>query len=144
MATNGEAGRPGPGGHSIRMVEDVLGCKWTVQLLAGIATGHRRPGRLRRAVTGISAKVLNQRLAALTSYGVLERRLLSPRPLHVEYHLTPKGLQLAQLIDEVLRFCTRWDESGDAMPGSAVAPAARQDPGPTSARAVAPRRRPRR
>lgn len=144
MATNGAPGRPATGGHSIRMVEDVLGCKWTVQLLAGIATGHRRPGRLRRAVAGISAKVLNQRLAALTSYGVLERRLLSPRPLHVEYHLTPKGLQLARLIDEVLRFCTRWDESGDALPGSAAAPAARQARRPTPARAAPPRRRLRR
>jgi len=56
-----------PGAPSIRMVEDVLGCKWTVDLLAKITAGCHRPGRLRRAVPGLSAKVMNQRLAALVS-----------------------------------------------------------------------------
>jgi DNA-binding HxlR family transcriptional regulator len=96
------------------MVEAVLGCKWTVQLLAEIASGHVRPGRLRRAVTGISTKVMNERLAKLTGFGVLERRVLSSKPLHVEYHLTAKGRQLAELIDDIQRFCRRWDGPGPA------------------------------
>jgi len=91
------------------MVEDVLGCKWTVDLLARITAGCHRPGRLRRAVPGISAKVMNQRLARLIGFGVLERRALSAKPLHVEYHLTAKGRELAALVDEIRQFCRRWD-----------------------------------
>jgi DNA-binding HxlR family transcriptional regulator len=101
------------GAPSIRMVEDVLGCKWTVELLGQIGAGHSRPGQLRRAVVGISAKVMNERLAKLIGFGVLERRALSQKPLHVEYHLTAKGRQLAQLIDEIQQFCRHWD-SGEA------------------------------
>ncbi len=92
------------------MVEDVVGCKWTVQLLAEIDAGHRRPGRLRRAVAGISTKVMNERLTKLVHHGLLERRALSQVPLHVEYHLTAKGRELARLIDAIRRFCVRWDE----------------------------------
>ena len=98
-----------PGAPSIRMVEDVLGCKWTVDLLAKITAGCHRPGRLRRAVPGLSAKVMNQRLAALVGFGVLERRALSEKPLHVEYHLTAKGRELAALVGEIRQFCQRWD-----------------------------------
>ena len=104
MTPSGPSVRP-----SIRMVEDVLGCKWTVQLLAEISAGHRRPGGLRRAVAGISPKVMNERLARLTGFGVLERRALSQKPLHVEYHLTAKGRQLAELVTEIQQFCRRWD-----------------------------------
>jgi DNA-binding HxlR family transcriptional regulator len=104
------------------MVEDVLGCKWTVELLGQIAAGHRRPGRLRRAVAGISPKVMNERLAKLTGFGVLERRALSEKPLHVEYHLTAKGRELAALVAEIRQFCGRWDASvtvaSAAMEGS--------------------------
>jgi DNA-binding HxlR family transcriptional regulator len=100
------------------MVEEVLGCKWTVELLAQIGAGHLRPGRLRRAVPGISTKVMNERLTKLTGFGVLERRALSQKPLHVEYHLTAKGRQLTALVDEIQDFCRRWD-GGSRCPSDA-------------------------
>ncbi len=99
-------------GESIRMVEDVVGCKWTVQLLAAIVAGHRRPGRLRREVAGISTKVMNERLTKLIRFGLLERRALSEKPPQVEYHLTTKGLQLSELVGEIQEFCARWDVPG--------------------------------
>lgn len=102
-------------GHVV-VVEDVLGCKWTVQLLAALARGHRRPGRLRRAVPGISVKVLNERLAKLVRFGVVERRAFPGRRLHVEYHLTPKGRELCRLVARITAFCARWDRAQE-LPG---------------------------
>jgi DNA-binding HxlR family transcriptional regulator len=94
---------------SIELVEDVLGCKWTVQVLAAIALGHHRPGQVRRSVPGISAKVLNDRMAKLVRQGALERRVLASRRLHVEYRLTRKGRELARLVALLRTFCERWD-----------------------------------
>lgn len=91
------------------MVEEILGCKWTLPILTAIDSGHHRPGSLRRAVGGISVKVLNERLTKLTRYGILERRVLSAMPPHVEYHLTVKGRDLAGLVWQIREFCTRWD-----------------------------------
>jgi len=56
------------------MVEDVLGCKWTLRVLAGIRGGTLRPGALEREIGGISTKVLNERLRKLVRFGVIERR----------------------------------------------------------------------
>lgn len=128
------------------MVEDVLGCKWTVELLGQIAAGHRRPGRLRRAVAGISPKVMNERLATLTRFGVLERRALSEKPLHVEYHLTAKGRQLAALVDEIRQFCRRWDAAstleGSRRPPTIPRPSVRAEvpraPRPARSRLAVP------
>lgn len=108
---------------SFQVVEDVLGCKWTIQILGALEAGCRRPGRLRRAVVGISVKVLNERLAKLRRYGLVERQAFPERRLHVEYRLTSKGQELAGLVRHVLRFCRRWDEAAGqraehAPPGS--------------------------
>lgn len=95
----------------IAMVEDVLGCKWTMQILAAISVGCRRPGRLRRSIAGISKKVLNERLAKLMRYGVLERTAYAQRPPRVEYRLTRKGRELGTLVRRVDAFCRRWDDA---------------------------------
>lgn len=101
----------GPRG-SLALVEDVLGCKWTLELLGALARGHCRPGQLRRAVPGISVKVLNERLAKLLRFGVVERRAIPSRRLHVEYRLTPKGRELARLVARIVAVCARWDSAG--------------------------------
>ena len=44
------------------MVEDIIGCKWSLRVLGLIEQGVDRPGAMQRAVTGLSAKVLNERL----------------------------------------------------------------------------------
>jgi DNA-binding HxlR family transcriptional regulator len=108
----------------VRMVEDVLGCKWTVQILAAIAAGARRPGGLRRSVPGISTKVMNERLQKLVGYAVLERRALSLVPPHVEYHLTAKGRELAALVQGIQGFCARWEPA----PGAPSDPAGGEGP----------------
>jgi DNA-binding HxlR family transcriptional regulator len=114
------------------MVEDVLGCKWTLQLLAAIAAGARRPGRLRRSVPGISTKVMNERLQKLVGHAVLERRTVSLVPPHVEYHLTAKGRELAALVERIQGFCARWEAAspgpvnGEGAPRAAGRQAARR------------------
>ena len=88
----------------VRMVEDVLGCKWTVQILAAIAAGARRPGGLRRSVPGISTKVMNERLQKLTRFGILERTVLGEKPpIEVNYALTGFGRRFCAILDEVQR-----------------------------------------
>lgn len=55
------------------IVENVVGCKWTLHVLAQVRGGVTRPGRLVRTAEGLTTKVLNERLAKLVRYGVLEK-----------------------------------------------------------------------
>ncbi|RMG45781.1 MAG: transcriptional regulator, partial [Acidobacteria bacterium] len=46
----------------LEMLADVLGCKWMIQILQQLEGGPMRPSQIRRAVAGISEKVLAERL----------------------------------------------------------------------------------
>src|SRR5918994_3537888 len=75
----------------------VVGEWWTLLILRDVAGGIHRFDEL-QAELAISRKVLAERLAALVSDGVLERRLYQERPPRYEYHLTPAGEALIPVL----------------------------------------------
>jgi DNA-binding HxlR family transcriptional regulator len=94
--------RATPGAPSIRrIVEDVVGCKWTLHVLAQVRAGVNRPGALVRTADGLTTKVLNERLAKLVRYGVLAKQSFPEVPPRVEYHLTPFGERLNGVLDAI-------------------------------------------
>ena len=68
----------------------VLGDAWSVLVLRDVARGHTRFEQL-LAESGISRKVLTQRLAALVEAEVLHRVRYQERPERFGYHLTERG-----------------------------------------------------
>jgi DNA-binding HxlR family transcriptional regulator len=80
-----------------RMVETVVGCKWSLTVVDLVTRGIRRPGAMERSVEGLTAKVLNDCLRLLVSYGVLEKRSFAEVPPRVEYHFTPFGREFAEV-----------------------------------------------
>jgi|SRR5690606_14654672 len=84
-----------------RMVEDVVGCKWSMTVLALIAAGVVRPGAMQRHVEGLTAKVLNERLRKLMRYGVIERKVFAEVPPRVEYRLTEFGRRFNAVIEQI-------------------------------------------
>lgn len=85
------------------MVESIVGCKWSLSVLASIRSGVHRPGALERACAGISNKVLNERLRKLVGFGILERRAFGEIPPRVEYHFTPLGARFLEIVDGIER-----------------------------------------
>lgn len=84
-----------------RMVEEILGCKWSLAVLAGVHHGICRPGALKRAIGGISTKVLNERLRKLVRYGVLDKQAYPEIPPRVEYVLTPFGRRFLAILEAI-------------------------------------------
>jgi DNA-binding HxlR family transcriptional regulator len=86
------------------MVENVIGCKWSVRLLQLCAERHRRPSAFLRACPGLSAKVMNERLRKMTRFGILERTVFGEKPpVEVEYRLTDFGRRFMGILDAVQR-----------------------------------------
>lgn len=83
------------------MVEDVLGCKWTLTVLQLIRQGIYRPGAMERAVDGLTTKVLNERLRKLVRYGILERIAYPEVPPRVEYKLTAFGTRFVGILQAI-------------------------------------------
>ena len=83
------------------IVEDIVGCKWTLHVLAQVRAGVHRPGQLVRTAEGLTTKVLNERLVKLVRYGVLGKVSYPEVPPRVEYHLTPLGVRLNTVLDAI-------------------------------------------
>lgn len=103
---SGKLTRPEGAPSVASMVESIVGCKWSLSVLAQIrAAGDRgiRPGALERAIDGISTKVLNERLDKCLRFGLIHRTAYPEIPPRVEYRLTPLGERFCRLLDEVER-----------------------------------------
>jgi len=85
------------------MVENIIGCKWSLTVLDLVRKGIDRPGAMERAVEGLTTKVLNERLRKLVRYRILEKKTFPEVPPRVEYKLTRFGKRFLKLLDEIDR-----------------------------------------
>jgi DNA-binding HxlR family transcriptional regulator len=83
-------------GCPTRQALDRIADKWTALVVGLLAEGPHRFGELRRAVDGISQKMLTQTLRSLERDGLVDRRAYPTVPVTVEYSLTPLGLTLTE------------------------------------------------
>jgi len=72
--------------------------KWGVLVLLELLDGTRRWSELKRAVVGVSEKMLIQTLQTLEADGLVDRVALPVVPPHVEYSLTASGRDAALLV----------------------------------------------
>src|SRR5262245_4043361 len=88
-----------PPRHVGRMVEVVIGCKWSLTVLDLVAHDVLRPGEMERSIEGLTAKVLNDCLRRLVQFKVLEKRSYAEIPPRVEYRLTEFGWKFKGTLD---------------------------------------------
>jgi DNA-binding HxlR family transcriptional regulator len=101
------------------LLEDVIGCRWTITVLRAVAGGVTRPGALQRHLEGISAKILSDRLRRFTRVGLFRRVVFAEIPPRVEYQLTPFGKKFLRLIKEVEKLQAELSESKEVEAAAA-------------------------
>jgi DNA-binding HxlR family transcriptional regulator len=79
-----------------RTALDTIADRWTTLIIDLLAAGPRRFGELRRAIGGISQKMLTQTLRTLERDGLVRRTVYATTPPSVEYALTPLGRTLTE------------------------------------------------
>lgn len=70
-------------------------------MLLSVGSGINRPGALERHITGISTKVLSERLRKLTAYGLVKKHSYPEVPPRTEYVLTASGKKLLEIIRQI-------------------------------------------
>jgi len=76
----------------------VISGRWKLSILHELYFRSNRFAELRRALSGISEKILSEELKQLENDGIVIRTLLEERPIKVEYAVTRLGQQLKPII----------------------------------------------
>lgn len=76
--------------------------KWSLSILNELCERPCRFSDLRRAIPAVTQKSLTATLRRLERNGIVERVLLSSRPVAVEYRITPLGKTLRPPVDVLL------------------------------------------
>jgi DNA-binding HxlR family transcriptional regulator len=78
-----------------------IGGKWKLIIVYWLAESPTHFAALRRAMPGISQKVLTQQLRELIGDGIVQRRPQGPVPAPVEYSLTDYGRSVLPLVEAI-------------------------------------------
>ena len=89
---------------------ELIGKRWTGAIVWSLSRGPLRFAELKRAVPGLSDRLLSQRLRELEAAGVVIRRVEEGYPARVSYALTQKGEALGPAINSIGTWAERWGE----------------------------------
>jgi DNA-binding HxlR family transcriptional regulator len=92
----------------VERTANVIGGKWTLLILRDLFDGTKRFGELRASLTGISPKMLTEKLRILEQDGIVMRKIYPEVPPRVEYSLTERGQTLGTIIEAMREWGTQW------------------------------------
>lgn len=79
----------------------ILGGKWKGSILWHLKDGPVRFNELTRQLGGASRKMVNERLKEMEAQGLVERHVLSDRPIAVAYEITDFGRSALSVLDNL-------------------------------------------
>lgn len=98
VARTGRTGRD----DLLRDVMDRIGDKWSVTVICRLDDGPLRFNALRRAVDGITQRMLSATVRRLERDGLITRTVHPTVPPRVEYALTERGRSLHRVLAELV------------------------------------------
>ena len=102
LSGNGERARPNPvEGCPLTAALAAIGGKWKLIIVYWLAESPKHFAGLRKAMPGISQKVLTQQLRELMSDGLVNREPKGTVPARVVYSLSDYGRSVLPLVEDV-------------------------------------------
>jgi DNA-binding HxlR family transcriptional regulator len=87
---------------------ELVGKRWSSGILLAVAQGATRFTEIIAAVSGLSARLLAQRVKELKTAGLLEREVIPTTPVQVRYQLTARGADLMRSLQPLDAWSQRW------------------------------------
>jgi DNA-binding HxlR family transcriptional regulator len=85
---------------------EVIGGRWKVPIVWHLFAGTQRFSELRRALPGVTPKMLTQQLRELEKDGIVSRKVYAEVPPRVEYSLTERGESLRPVVKAMCQWTT--------------------------------------
>ncbi len=106
------AGQPGCVCPDFHAAIELIGKRWTGAIVSALTEQPLRFGELRKAIPGLSDRLLSQRLRELEDEGLVEREVEAGTPVRVTYSLTEAGQGLGPALTELKSWARRWKSTG--------------------------------
>lgn len=107
--------RMDPRVEQVEAVMRVIGGRWKPAIMfALIMRGPHRFSALRRAIPGVSQRMLTKQLRELESHGLVHREVFAEVPVRVEYSATTLGASLHPIYKTICDWATEnWSRQAD-------------------------------
>lgn len=100
----------------VRRAMEILDGKWTLLVIRELLGGRKRFNEMRYSITGISPKVLAERLKVLERGGILTKTVYAEVPPRTEYELTDRGQRLRPVVEALRDWGSQLVERMEAGP----------------------------
>jgi len=89
---------------------EMIGKRWSGAIIWALSDGPMRFAELKRAVPGLSDRLLSRRLRELEAAGMISRTVEDDLPVKVTYELTEKGRSLKPAIQMLREWACDWHQ----------------------------------
>jgi|ERR671922_1605303 DNA-binding HxlR family transcriptional regulator len=94
--------------ESFQRASELVGKRWIPQIVWVLLGGPIRYSVLREAIPEISDTLLSERLRELEAAAIVTRTVTPSTPVLIEYALTDRGRELADVIEGLSAWADRW------------------------------------
>lgn len=95
----------------VRILLEQFSDRWAVLVILSLRDGPVRFNALRRGLESITQKVLGQTLQRLDRNGLVERNVITTKPIAVEYKLSELGRSLLPLVEQLRGWALKHEAS---------------------------------
>lgn len=90
--------------HALEAASEIVGGKWRSTIVYFLTSRPKRFSELEKEISKISQRMLVLDLKKLEKSGIISRTILSDRPVTIEYKLTPLGIELGNIVQQLAEF----------------------------------------
>ena len=87
---------------------ELVGKRWSASILLAMSRGATRFSEITEIVSGLSDRLLAQRMRELEQSGLVEREVIATTPVQIRYRLTERGADLMQAMQPISDWGHRW------------------------------------
>jgi DNA-binding HxlR family transcriptional regulator len=98
---------------------ELVGRRWSGAILLAAAHGAQRFGQYRAMISGISDRLLAQRLRELEAEVLIERTVIPTQPVQIRHRLTTDGQELISILQPLAEWNLRRSGSSGRKAGAA-------------------------
>lgn len=91
---------------------EILGKRWSGLIIHVLLGGAKRFNEISDIISGMSDRMLAERLKELEAAGIVKRHVFPETPVRIQYQLTEKG----QSLEPVIRAVSEWAEQWATVP----------------------------